>query len=113
MRIGSPSIISFASLKHALDIWDDIDLQELRLHSIELSELFISEIEKLSLNFTLACPRDPQLRGSQVSFKVANGYELMKALIEKKLIGDFRAPNLIRFGISPCLLYTSPSPRDS
>ena len=104
MRIGSPSIISFASLKHALDIWDDIDLQELRLRSIELSELFISEIEKLSLNFTLACPRDPQLRGSQVSFRVENGYELMQALIEKKLIGDFRAPNLIRFGISPLYL---------
>ena len=64
----------------------------------------ISEGLSGSLNFTLACPRDPQLRGSQVSFRVENGYELMQALIEKKLIGDFRAPNLVRFGISPLYL---------
>ena len=53
MKIGSPSIISFASLKHALDIWDNIDMNELRLKSIELSELFISEIDKLSIDLNL------------------------------------------------------------
>ena len=104
MRIGSPSIISFASLKHALSIWDKINITELRKHSMQLSELFISEIEKLSLDFKLACPRDPELRSNQVSYRVENGYEYMQSFIEHKLIGDFRAPNLIRFGFSPLYL---------
>ena len=104
MRIGSPSIISFSALRHSLDIWEDIDLSELRKRSIVLSELFISELDKLSLNFELACPRDPNKRGGQISYICENGYEFMQAFIEKKLIGDFRAPNLIRFGFSPLYL---------
>jgi len=104
MRIGSPSILSFAALSHSLDIWDNIDLKELRMRSIDLSELFISELDKLSLNFKLACPRDPNLRGGQISYICENGYEFMQAFIDKKLIGDFRAPNLIRFGFSPLYL---------
>ena len=104
MRIGSPSIISFSALRHSLDIWEGIDLSELRKRSIVLSELFISELDKLSLNFELACPRDPNKRGGQISYICENGYEFMQAFIEKKLIGDFRAPNLIRFGFSPLYL---------
>ncbi len=104
MRIGSPSIISFSALRHSLDIWEGIDLIELRKRSIVLSELFISELEKLSLNFKLACPQDPNKRGGQISYICENGYEFMQAFIEKKLIGDFRAPNLIRFGFSPLYL---------
>jgi len=104
MRIGSPSILSFVALSHSLDIWNNIDLKELRMRSIDLSELFISELDKLSLNFKLACPRDPNLRGGQISYICENGYEFMQAFIDKKLIGDFRAPNLIRFGFSPLYL---------
>ena len=104
MKIGSPSIISFASLKHALDIWDNIDMNELRLKSIELSELFISEIDKLSIDLNLVSPRDPYFRGNQVSYSLENGYAFMQALIQENLIGDFRSPNLIRFGFSPIYL---------
>tara|TARA_Y100000739_G_C20337950_1_gene341976 strand:- start:240 stop:653 length:414 start_codon:yes stop_codon:yes gene_type:complete len=104
MKIGSPSIISFASLKHALDIWDNIDMNELRLKSIELSELFISEIDKLSIDLNLVSPRDPYFRGNQVSYRLENGYAFMQALIQENLIGDFRSPNLIRFGFSPLYL---------
>ena len=80
------------------------DLQELRNKTIVLSELFISEIEKLSSNLDLASPRDPNLRGSQVSYQFDFGYELMQSLIAQKLIGDFRAPNLMRFGICPLFI---------
>jgi len=104
MKIGSPSIISFSSLKHALDIWDNIDMNELRLKSIELSELFISEIDKLSIDLNLVSPRDPYFRGNQVSYSLENGYAFMQALIQENLIGDFRSPNLIRFGFSPLYL---------
>ena len=104
MRVGTPSIIAFSSLKNALGIWDEIDLQELRKKTIILSELFISEIEKLTSDLVLASPRDPNLRGSQVSYKFDFGYELMQSLIAHKLIGDFRAPNLMRFGICPLFI---------
>ena len=104
MRVGTPSIIAFSSLKNALEIWDKIDLQELRNKTILLSELFISEIEKLSSKLELASPRDPNLRGSQVCYKFDFGYELMQSLIAHKLIGDFRAPNLMRFGICPLFI---------
>tara|TARA_B100000131_G_C18058367_1_gene589426 strand:- start:141 stop:1334 length:1194 start_codon:yes stop_codon:yes gene_type:complete len=104
MRVGTPSIIAFSSLKNALDIWNEVDLKELREQTIKLSELFIFEIDKLSSDLELASPRDPHLRGSQVSYKLDSGYEFMQSLIEHKLIGDFRAPNLMRFGFNALFL---------
>ena len=53
---------------------------------------------------TLASPRDPQERGSQVSFAFENGYAAMQALIDRGLIGDFRAPDIMRFGFTPLYL---------
>ena len=79
-------------------------MNELRLKSIELSELFISEIDKLSIDLNLVSPRDPYFRGNQVSYSLENGYAFMQALIQENLIGDFRSPNLIRFGFSPLYL---------
>jgi kynureninase len=54
---------------------------------------------------SLASPRDPNERGSQVSFRHPEGYAIMQALIAHKVIGDFRAPDILRFGFTP--LYTS------
>ena len=69
--------------------------------SIELSELFIAEVARRCPALTLASPIDPHQRGSHVSFHFDHGYPLMQALIAAKVIGDFRAPNIIRFGIAP------------
>jgi kynureninase len=101
MRVGTPSIAAFSLLSAALDIWDHVDMNDLRTRSIELSELFISEVEKRCKGVTLASPRDPYQRGSHVSFEFEHGFACMQALIAEKVIGDFRAPNIMRFGIAP------------
>ncbi|ADZ72006.1 kynureninase [Polymorphum gilvum] len=105
MRVGTPPILSLAALDAALDVFDDVDMAALRARSISLCELFRTEVEARCPGLVLASPRDPQARGSQVSFRFADGYALMQALIERGVIGDFRAPDIVRFGFAP--LYVS------
>lgn len=101
MRVGTPPILQMAALEAALDIWDIADIHDVRARSIELTELFISLVEASCPQLTLASPRDPLKRGSQISFSVENGYAVMQALIARGVIGDFRAPDIIRFGFTP------------
>ena len=49
----------------------------------------------------LASPRDATSRGSQVSFHFRDGYAAMQALIARGVVGDFRAPDIMRFGFTP------------
>jgi kynureninase len=101
LRIGTPSIAAFSLLSAALDVWDHADMNDVRARSIELSELFIAEVEKRCAGVTLASPRNADQRGSHVSFEFEHGFACMQALIAQKVIGDFRAPNIMRFGIAP------------
>jgi len=107
MRVGTPPIIQLAALDAALDLWDDVDMDDLRARSITLTELFIREVEARCPQLTLASPRDPINRGSQVSFHFTEGYAVMQNLILRGVIGDFRAPDIMRFGFTP--LYTEES----
>ena len=104
MRIGTPSIASFSLLEAAMDIWDEVDMDDLRARSIELSELFISEVEARCPGVTFAGPRDSRERGSHVAFRFEHGYACMQALIKANVIGDFRAPDIMRFGITPLFI---------
>jgi kynureninase len=106
MRTGTPPVLSMAALDAALTVWDGVDMEAVRARSIELCEIFIREVEARCPMLTLASPRDPERRGSQVSFRHEQGYAIMQALIADLVIGDFRAPNIIRFGFTP--LYVSP-----
>lgn len=103
-RIGSPSIIQFKLLELAMKVWEEVDMTELRASSVVLSSLFIEEIERRCPSLTLVTPRDPEQRGSQVSFASDDGYAIIQALIERGVIGDFRQPNIMRFGIAPLYL---------
>lgn len=105
MRAGTPAILSMVALDAALSVWDGVDLEAIRARSIELSEHFIREVETRCPGLVLASPRDPASRGSQVSFRHPQGYAVMQALIADGVIGDFRAPDIIRFGFTP--LYVS------
>jgi kynureninase len=107
MRVGTPPVLALAVLDAALDAWDGVDMADVRAASIALSERFIAEVEARCPDLTLASPRDPQARGSQISFRHPQGYAIMQALIANDVIGDFRAPDLIRFGFTP--LYLSES----
>jgi kynureninase len=104
MRVGTPPILQLAALDAALDIWDGVDLQALRARSIELTQTFIAEVEARCPSLTLASPRDPALRGSQVSFRHPDGYAIMQALIAAGVVGDFRAPDILRFGFTPLFI---------
>ena len=104
MRIGTPSIAAFSLLDAALNIWDHVDMKDLQKASIELSEAFIGEIEARCSDLKLASPRDANQRGSHVSFEFEHGYACMQALISEGVIGDFRSPNIMRFGITPLFL---------
>jgi len=104
MRVGTPPVLQMAALDAALDIWDNVDMAALRARSLDLSALFIAEVEARCPDLRLATPRTPAQRGSQVSFRFEHGYAAMQALIARGVIGDFRAPDIMRFGIAPLYL---------
>ena len=101
--VGTPPILQFAALEAALDMWLTVDMHALRAASVVLTERFIAEVESQCAGFdlTLATPRDADIRGSQVSFRHVEGYAIMQALIARGVIGDFRAPDILRFGFTP------------
>ncbi|MBO6562673.1 MAG: kynureninase [Nisaea sp.] len=103
---GTPPVLAMTALDAALDLWAEVDMAALREKSVALTECFIELVEErcAGLGLTLASPRDAARRGSQVSFAHENGYPVMQALIARGVIGDFRAPDLLRFGFTP--LYT-------
>jgi kynureninase len=103
---GSPPILSMLALEVAIDIWLRVDQQEARRKSMALSDLFIKLVDETcrDLGLEVASPRDAKMRGSQVSLRHKEGYRVMRALIDRGVIGDFRTPDILRFGFSA--LYT-------
>jgi kynureninase len=104
MRVGTPPVIALAALDAALDIWDTVDMAALRTASLALTDRFIAGALAACPMLTLATPRDHARRGSQVSFRFEHGYAAMQALIARGVIGDFRAPDIMRFGITPLFI---------
>ncbi|MEO0379432.1 MAG: kynureninase [Pseudomonadota bacterium] len=104
LRVGTPSVVQLSILQEALKVWAGVDMGELRAASIALSDRFIAEIETRCPTLRLASPRDSGVRGSQVSFGFEHGYPAMQALIARGVIGDFRAPDIMRFGFTPLYL---------
>ena len=104
LRVGTPPILQLAVLQEALTVWDGVDMDEVRAASIALSERFVLEVSSRCPDLTLASPADPLRRGSQVSFAFKEGYAAMQALIARGVIGDFRAPDIMRFGFTPLYL---------
>lgn len=104
MRIGTPAILQMRALEAALDIWDRVEMADIRAASIALTERFIAGVEAACPDLVLASPRDPDLRGSQVSFRFEHGYAAMQALIARGVVGDFRAPDIMRFGFTPLFI---------
>lgn len=103
---GTPSILALAALDAGLTTFDGIALADLAAKSRSLSQTFIAEVEaRCGVEIRLASPRDPMQRGSHVVFAHPEGYAVMQALIARGVIGDFRAPDLMRFGFAP--LYNS------
>ena len=101
---GTQSILSFRALEAGLDVFAGLDMAELRTKSQSLTSLFIDLVEAEVPSLTLAAPREGAKRGSQVSFTHPHAYPIVQALIERGVVGDFRMPNVLRFGFSPLYL---------
>jgi len=105
-RCGTPPVLAYAALEGALDVFDEVDLAQIRRKSIDLMQLFIDLVEALPMasSLQLVSPRSPEQRGSHLSFAHANASAVMQRLIKRGVIGDFRAPDLLRFGFTPLYL---------
>ena len=103
---GTPSILAMAALETGIATFDGISMEDVQAKSRKLSQLFIDEVEaSCKEEVRLASPRDPKQRGSHVVFAHHHGFAVMQALIARGVVGDFRAPDLMRFGFTP--LYNS------
>ncbi|PRI10628.1 kynureninase [Leucobacter massiliensis] len=102
-QVGTQPILSLATAECGIDIALGADGAALRRKSIALSSLFIELVEtRLAAHpLTLVTPRDPARRGSHVSFRHPEGFAVMKALIAQGVIGDYREPEVLRFGFAP------------
>ncbi|MBL1437395.1 MAG: kynureninase [Rhodobacteraceae bacterium] len=101
---GTQPILSFRALEAGLDIISALDMAQVRAKSLSLTALFIDMVEADVPALTLASPRKAEQRGSQVSFTHPDAYPIVQALIERGVVGDFRMPNVLRFGFSPLYL---------
>lgn len=103
---GTPPVLSLMALEVAVDMWLRVDQQEARRKSMALGDLFIRLVDETcrDLGLEVASPRDAVQRGSQVSIRHKEAYRVMRALIDRGVIGDFRTPDLMRFGFAS--LYT-------
>ena len=103
---GTPPVLAMAALDAALDLWAEVDLAVLRAKSVALADLMIELVDQQGseLGLRLATSREAEQRGSQVSFAHPEGYAVMQALIARGVIGDYHAPDLIRFGLTPLYL---------
>ncbi|MFC0446424.1 kynureninase [Pseudidiomarina halophila] len=107
MLSGTPSILAMSAVDAALDAFSDVSMEQVREKSVQLAEVFLALLDESGLagEFDCISPLDSEQRGSQLSFAHPEAYAICQALIERKVIADFRAPNYLRFGFTP--LYTS------
>ncbi len=99
---GTPPVLALSALEVALEAFDGVTMDDLRKTSLELTDLFMSLVEeRLPGVFEIATPREHARRGSQVSLRHPAAYGVVQALIARDVIGDFRDPDIARFGFAP------------
>ena len=100
---GTPPIIAYKAIESGLTVFEQVSMNVVREKSIKLSEMFIQLMQQecIKFGFELFSPRNAEQRGSQVSFTHGNGFSIMQTLISHSVVGDFRQPNILRFGFSP------------
>ncbi|NVJ70432.1 MAG: kynureninase, partial [Alphaproteobacteria bacterium] len=106
MLVGTTSVLAASALDSALDAFKGVDMGLVRKKSQAMTDLFIALTREKLMEYGvgLATSENPAKRGSHVSLTCENGYAVVQALIEQGVIGDFRAPNFMRFGFTPLYL---------
>lgn len=102
---GTPPIVALAALEAGLETFEGVAIADIEAKAASLTRFFIAAVEDLACELRLASPREPAQRGSHVVFAHDAAYPITQALIARGVIGDFRQPNLVRFGFAP--LYNS------
>ncbi|MCU1655987.1 MAG: kynU [Pseudonocardiales bacterium] len=105
-RIGTPALLSMLALDAALDVWDGVDLAAVRAKSLALSDLVIgyADANLAAFGVEVVTRREHERRGSQAALRMPHAYEVTQALVARGVVGDFRAPDLLRLGLAPLYL---------
>jgi kynureninase len=103
---GTPPILSLFALESGVETFEGVAIESLWAKSVALFDFFLASVERECAGHDLACisPRDSGLRGSHIAFRHPDAFALCQALIEAGVIGDFRTPDTIRFGLTPLYL---------
>jgi kynureninase len=103
---GTPPVLSLVALESGIQSFDGVTMDQVWAKSIALFDLFADLVEQRCAGHGLECisPRDPERRGSHISFRHSNAFEICQALIADEVVGDFRAPDIVRFGLTPLYL---------
>lgn len=101
---GTPPVLSLAALETGIESFAGADMEAIWAKSIALFDLFAGLVEKHCPTLDCISPREPERRGSHISFRHPHAFELCQALIADGVIGDFRAPDVARFGLTPLYL---------
>jgi kynureninase len=104
MLAGTPPILSMAALDCGLDTFDGVTIARLWSKANALFDVFHALVEQRCPTLACITPRLPEQRGSHISFRHPNAFEICQALIGAQVIGDFRAPDVVRFGLTPLYL---------
>jgi kynureninase len=103
MRNGTPSMLSLLALEAALTAFDGVSMNDVRAKSLSLTSFFLDLADEVlvPLGFEPVTPRSPDERGSQVSLRHPSAYGVVQALMARRVIGDYREPDLVRLGFAP------------
>ncbi|MGI5368500.1 kynureninase [Streptomyces iakyrus] len=102
-RVGTPDILSMLALEAALDVWDGVSVEAVRAKSLALTDFFLECVAAYVPEGRVECvtPVAHGERGSQIALRCDDAGDVMKRLIERGVVGDFRAPDVLRFGFTP------------
>ncbi|GGV69931.1 kynureninase [Streptomyces griseoloalbus] len=102
-RVGTPDILSMLALEAALEVWDGVTVDAVRAKSLALTDFFLECVEEYVPAGRVACltPRAHGERGSQVALRCPDAGTVMERLIGRGVVGDFRHPDVLRFGFTP------------